>query len=325
MEPTLSICIPIYNRSYYLEKMLDRFLEDKDLFEEKIYLYVSDNCSDEDLKSIVDARVEKGLNVHYHRNEENIGGDKNIQACFHAGRGKYTWGLGSDDIIAHGFIRKLLLVLEGGSYGMINLDCTKDSGMKVYTDAQSFLRAAHIRMTSISNVIVATPYISSIDLAPYVSSGMSQVLLYTKAACSSPANLRFYYRGFIEEDHDKKCFFDPFQVFGTNLLKMFDVARQEGWINRKSYLHIKRCAYRYPLLGNIFTLLILRSNRDIKCDRKAAWKMLWKNYSYCLYAYLLFLVKLVVSVWNIIFDKTLGLKWLRIKPINVFEDYDRRR
>lgn len=323
MEPLLSICIPIYNRSYYLEKMLDRFLEDKDLFMEEVYLYISDNCSEEDLGSIVNAYIERGLNVHYNRNKDNIGGDRNIYACFQAGLGKYTWVLGSDDIIVRGYIRGLLPVLEQSSYGMINLDCTKTSGMDVYSDAQSFLRAAHIRMTSISNVIVASSFIPCLDLSPYVMTGMSQVLLYTKAASSSQANLR-YYHSFIEDDHDKKCSFDPFQVFGTNLLKMFKVAQLNGWINQRTYRHIKRCAFRYPLLGNIFTLLILRSNKDIKCDRKAAWKMLWKNFSYCPYTYLFLGVKLLVSIWNVIFDKTLGLTWLRIKPINVFEDFDRR-
>lgn len=38
-SPILFLCIPIYNRLEYLEKMLERFLEDKDLFQKYIYLY----------------------------------------------------------------------------------------------------------------------------------------------------------------------------------------------------------------------------------------------------------------------------------------------
>ena len=37
-SPILFLCIPIYNRLEYLEKMLERFLEDKDLFQKYIYL-----------------------------------------------------------------------------------------------------------------------------------------------------------------------------------------------------------------------------------------------------------------------------------------------
>lgn len=50
-KPLLSICIPIYNRLSYLERMLDRFLEEKELFESRIELYISDNCSEDDLQS----------------------------------------------------------------------------------------------------------------------------------------------------------------------------------------------------------------------------------------------------------------------------------
>ena len=35
-QPVLSLCIPIYNRQDFLDKMLVRFLEDQDLFETKI-------------------------------------------------------------------------------------------------------------------------------------------------------------------------------------------------------------------------------------------------------------------------------------------------
>ena len=44
-QPLLSLCIPIYNRLEYLKRMLERFLEDKILFEETIDLLISDNCS----------------------------------------------------------------------------------------------------------------------------------------------------------------------------------------------------------------------------------------------------------------------------------------
>lgn len=61
-SPILFLCIPIYNRLEYLEKMLERFLEDKDLFQKYIYLYISDNCSSQNLASCCDKYKLKGLN-----------------------------------------------------------------------------------------------------------------------------------------------------------------------------------------------------------------------------------------------------------------------
>ena len=45
-QPILSLCIPIYNRQDYLQRQLERFLEDRDLFVEDIHLFISDMHSD---------------------------------------------------------------------------------------------------------------------------------------------------------------------------------------------------------------------------------------------------------------------------------------
>lgn len=102
-QPLLSICIPIYNRLSYLEKMLSRFLEDKDLFQTEIDLMISDNASQDDLKSCIDKYEKLGLNIRYNRNETNLGPDGNFLYCFNHVSGRYCWLLGSDDIPVEGF------------------------------------------------------------------------------------------------------------------------------------------------------------------------------------------------------------------------------
>lgn len=316
MEPILSICIPIYNRSSYLSRMLERFLEDKDLFEEKVYLYISDNDSEEDIYSIVKSYMEKGLVIHYHRNEENIGGDRNICACYHAGKGKYTWALGSDDILSSGFLRALLPILEEKTYGLVNMDIMNGGGgMKEYTDLDALFTDVNIRMSGISQNIVLTAAIEQSGFEQYVQTRMSQVLLCLKAASMNPVNLVIYCAGYIEDDHDLICDFDPFQVFGEGQLSMFKIACEKGWIMEKTVQGVKRFIYRYFIVGNILTLLIL--HKKGLCDRKKAWKFVWREYRHCAYAYLYFIHKVATSVWNVIFDKALGLHKLRIKPINV--------
>ena len=314
--PILSICIPIYNRSEFLVRILDRFLEDRDLFEEKVYFYISDNCSTEDLKAIVDQYVARGLNVHYHRNEENIGGDRNICACFRAGKGRYTWVMGSDDILVTGFLRQLLPDLEAGVYGLVALGGLHgDSRKIVFQDTDSMIADVHIQLTGVSQNIVATESVPDFDFQRYVTSGMAQVLLYMKAAGEHARNLSIHCRGYLEDDHAWSGGYDPFQVFGTNLLSLVSQAVKNGWIGKRGYRAVKRNTFRYFLCGNIYTLLIM--HREGTYDARAAWKMLWKNYSYCPYAYYYMLNKLFTSCWNLFFEKTLGLKKLRIRPINV--------
>ncbi|MBR4625234.1 MAG: glycosyltransferase family 2 protein [Alphaproteobacteria bacterium] len=108
MNPLLSLCIPIYNRLPYLERQLKRMIEDKDLFKEKIQLIISDNCSSDDLLSCCEKYKSQGLNLHYHRNETNIGPDGNFDWCFHNAGGKYVWLLGSDDIPEKGILSQIV-------------------------------------------------------------------------------------------------------------------------------------------------------------------------------------------------------------------------
>lgn len=122
-QPLLSICIPIYNRLSCLEKMLSRFLEDQELFQNKIDLLISDNASQDDLKSCVDKYKKLGLKIRYNRNESNLGPDGNFLYCFNHVLGHYCWLLGSDDVPVEGFLRKLVGYLEENEYGLFHIKC----------------------------------------------------------------------------------------------------------------------------------------------------------------------------------------------------------
>lgn len=141
-QPLLSLCIPIYNRLEYLKRMLERFLEDKILFEETIDLLISDNCSTDDLESCVNEFKSKGLKITYNRNQKNLGPDGNFLYCFNHAKGKYCWLLGSDDIPVKGFLNSLVTVLQGKEYGLVHLNHHSDglSQLFEYSDNQKWLR-----------------------------------------------------------------------------------------------------------------------------------------------------------------------------------------
>ena len=90
-QPVLSICIPIYNRTEFLKRQFEQFLSCRELFENKVQLYISDNCSEEDLAAIASEYSNLGLVLEYSRNDENIGPDSNFVKCFNNARGEYVW------------------------------------------------------------------------------------------------------------------------------------------------------------------------------------------------------------------------------------------
>ncbi len=310
-DPVLSISIPIYNRSQCLVRMLDRFLEDSDLFEEKIYLYVSDNCSTEDLKSIVDGYVARGLRVHYHRNEENIGADLNICACFRAGQGKYTLVLGSDDIPQSGFLRGLLPILEDGEYGMVHIniyDGRKNWMTQEYRDAEKFFVDMHGWITFISIHIVATRFIPQVPVESYASKNLAQIPLYLKAGVESERNLVVNHVFLTPSENGNPADtagYNAFQVFIVYLLDLLDEAVAKGQLSRKAYKAIKRRTYKYIITQHIVNLLILKRT-NYNHNSRTGWKIVWEYYGKHLYAYYYLAWRIVYAACHLVFVKKLG-------------------
>ena len=106
----LAICIPTYNRIDYLVELMQTItsqLDDNNT--NKIQICVSDNCSeiaiDEPLRNLLSSY---DIEYIYHRNEQNIGADRNFLKCVEIANAKYCWLIGDDDGIAPGAINTML-------------------------------------------------------------------------------------------------------------------------------------------------------------------------------------------------------------------------
>lgn len=311
-QALLSICIPIHNRANYLELMLKRFMEDVDLFDEKIDLFISDNCSEDDLGAIVKRYTEQGLRMRYHRNEENIGGDLNICACFKAGRGKYTLVLGSDDIPVSGSLRYLMSLLEE-DYGVVHInfyDNRPERETSFYKDTERFFADMHAWITLISINAVATKYIKGFPLEQYASRNLAHVPLYLKAAFAEGANLVVYYPFLSENltgnDRTDGGDYNAFRVFVANLLDIMKESVERGQMSRKTYEEIKKNSYKNILTNHIVNLLILRRT-NYNRESKKGWSIVYKYYGHNFYAYYLLLWRILYSGCNRIFVKKLHL------------------
>ena len=285
-EPILSICIPIYNRIYYLRRTLERLLLDKDLFVEEIQLYISDNCSSDDLQSVCNEFKEKGLNLEYHRNSVNLNMDGNFANCFRNARGKYTLLLGSDEMPLTDFFRTVLPVLQGGDYGLIHLDQQKNESadVVVYNNSDSFLVNVNYWITFISGNIVASEYIDHIDLDSYRGTFFTQVPVYLEAACQSKQNVVI--RGqFYDDKNDavNNGGYNLFQVFVTNLYGIYESFMEKKMLSREAFDKMKEVEYKNFLSNYIINLLILRKKHYFKTD--GAWIKLWNYYKNNPYAY----------------------------------------
>lgn len=286
MSILLSICIPVYNRASFLSRTLDRFLGEKDLFMDSVQLFVSDNCSTEDIGAVCQKYSDLGLKLQYNRNSENLGMDANFEICFKRAEGKYVLLLGSDDIPVPGFVGMLTDFLKGREYGLVHLRSMNQPVWQIeeYTDRDAFLTDVKYWITFISANIVATEYVKDMEWKLFHGTMITQVPLYLEAAGRSRMNAVLT-GSFYEEENDSKNNggYNLFKVFVDNLLNIFCGYVEKGMISRKSFKMIKKMEYKEFLTGNILECLILKRKRTF--DLKAGWKILWRHYGRCPYAY----------------------------------------
>lgn len=121
----LSICIPTYKRSSYLDGLLSSLTDQVQALDspEEVEILVSDNCSP-DATGAVAAKY--GSHIRYWRNIENIGPDANFLKLFSEAEGEYIWLPGDDDTVRNDTVAYLLMMIENEKFDYLYL---KTSGL----------------------------------------------------------------------------------------------------------------------------------------------------------------------------------------------------
>lgn len=105
--PLLSICIPTYNRSRFLDETLSSVEASLREGSAHVELIVSDNASPDNTTEVLETWRSRILNFKTHRHPENIGGEANFYFLLNNASGRYVWVLGDDDKMAPELIREL--------------------------------------------------------------------------------------------------------------------------------------------------------------------------------------------------------------------------
>ena len=132
----LSFCIPTYNRADNLDQLLEAIVQQQP---QQTEIVISDNASADHTQEVV--RKWQGLFPHiaYHRNEENLGFDRNLAKAMSIAQGEYCWFVGDDDAPKPGSIAQMLRHIEE-SPADIHLCCRTecDVELRPYEDSSWF-------------------------------------------------------------------------------------------------------------------------------------------------------------------------------------------
>jgi len=272
--PLLTVAIPTWNRSPFLEATLEQIhREMAGIIQSSVEVLVSDNCSSDRTLEVVKRAQELGLNLKYFRNAENIGSDANIAQCFNLARGKYVLVLGDDDLFVDCALKLLLERLAPGEYGVV---CMKPYGFdtdfrleypgsggheKIFYDAGEFLAAIGQLLTLISSCAINKNLLPEVDARQFCGDNLVQVHLVLRAALAANKNI-FIDHYLIGCKRNNSGGYDFSEVFVTYLGTVLDSYMSLG-LTENAIQAIER---RLMLSYYPFNLLRQRLNRsgDIK-------------------------------------------------------------
>jgi len=173
-QSLLTIAIPTYNRSKYLDLCLRRISEEISSLSEVqrslVRIYVSDNASSDDTVKIIThyKEINAGeFDVDY--NSENIGPDLNIAQCYDLATTPYVWIFGDDDVLLPGGLGLVLDVLSQGECDIVYANnywflndfkvCPKKNdshGHVTFRSSNDFARRINVMLTFLTGIIIRT-------------------------------------------------------------------------------------------------------------------------------------------------------------------------
>jgi len=165
----LTIAIPTYNRSYFLDNNLKQLLKE---YDSNFQIIVQDNASIDDTEEVVRKYVKLGLPITYERNLTNLGWAKNFELCFKKAKTKYVILLGDDDIVVNGGVDIILNNINEHSPDLMFMNAfpIKNYSKEYYAskndsqqfDLDNFLCETILQFRLISSYVINTEYVNKV-------------------------------------------------------------------------------------------------------------------------------------------------------------------
>lgn len=184
----LTLAIPTYNRSNYLEKMLSSLSYSEDN-REHLEILVIDNCSTDSTSEVIDKfRTEHSIN--YIKNDFNIGPDENFKKCITLAKSKYVWIFGDDDLLFDNSLDNILeIIRDNGEFGLMHLRAKnfKDDSelfnfnpskveFEIIENKNKFIKLVHTNITFITaNILNKDILLDNISLEFIPNNNLGQI------------------------------------------------------------------------------------------------------------------------------------------------------
>lgn len=189
MSINLSICIPTYNRADCLKECLNSILSSIKGLEEQVEIIISNNASTDNTEDVALAFQKEYSYIRYHRNEVNIGPERNFYAVAEMALGEFIWIFGDDDKVNKEAIPEIMTRIKSG-YNLIITNYSiwsNDFSINILSRYFPLKRDKDIaNHNELMSVFDALGYISSIIIkkALFFRVSFEEYIFFSKYYCS---------------------------------------------------------------------------------------------------------------------------------------------
>ncbi len=120
-NPTLTIAIPAHRRPETLEKIIVQLKNEKN---QDFRLLIADDSMDQSVEKMIKKYLKTMPNLNYHKNEENLGFNKNVFQLYELIETKYLWYLCDDDTVLEGCVDSILSAINKYKPSVAVFNCT---------------------------------------------------------------------------------------------------------------------------------------------------------------------------------------------------------
>lgn len=184
----ISICIPTYNRASSLKIIMPELIST--IKEYNFEILIVDNASSDDTKEVVDDFKKIYNTITYHRQDENVGADKNFEAALRLSKSKYAWLLGDTNLICKDELYTVLNILQTGGHAavLVNSDNrVKNVPSQVFTDPTLLLKYIGWHITLLCSIIFSKSLIENASFKRYYNSNFIQTGIVFEYLVTNPA------------------------------------------------------------------------------------------------------------------------------------------
>lgn len=298
----LSICIPTFNRCEYLDRTL-KSITDQDSFDQQVEIVVSDNCSTDSTKDVVNKYQVLYKNIIYHCNEKNIL-DQNFTKALSLGRGEYLKLMNDTIILKNGVLSLLLLALEKYRYEkpvlfFYNNNERHSNSTIVCTDINQFVSAASYYTGWTVNFGAWESHFDNLgnkDNCSYLQ--FMQIDWSLRMVKNKKCIVCFGDWVFMQE-LERKGGYNIFEVHIDNYLFLYNPYLNDGCLSKRVFQKEKN-----RLLLNFLSVWIylLLFKKDKKYSYvKTGWKrIIWRHYKLNPLLYFVFLKETIRYVYHLV-------------------------